>query len=102
MKIENLISKVLFKAAPMLPTEHAELEKGMNLWFDQQKQAVAKKEVANETLNVKDKAFKLLDEWYMRTLFAMAYIFILRWVQDFMNPGDPDDEAPQDILDHRR
>jgi spermidine synthase len=102
MKIENLISKVLFKAAPMLPTEHKELETNMFLWFDQQKQAVEKKIREEQTLNMKDKAFKLLDEWYIRALFAMAYIFIVRWVQDFMNPADPDgDYIQDDILDRK-
>lgn len=102
MKIENLISKVLYKAAPMLPTEHKELEQNMFLWFDQQKQAVEKKVLNNEPLTLKDKAFKLLDEWYLRALFAMSYIFIVRWVADFMNPGEPDEEDERaDILDRR-
>lgn len=92
MRIENLVSKVLFKAAPMSPTEFQDLEQNMALWFDKRKVAVKAKKDANEPLNLMDKGFDLLDQWYMRALFAMAYIFIIRWVQDLMNPGNPDEE----------
>jgi len=108
MKIEKLISKVLYKAAPMEPAEFQDLEMQMSVWFDTQKQSVKQKEIdaakdgKEPIFTLKEKAFKLLDQWYMRALFAAAYIFIIRWVQDFMNPSEPEyDDQPHDFLDSR-
>ena len=110
MKVENFISKVLFKAAPMEPAEYNSLQQDMAVWFSQQKTMVSDKETAAKAadvpvvLTLKDKAFKFIDQWYVRAFFAMAYIFVIRWVQDFINPADPDEEYPEgdDILAPRR
>jgi hypothetical protein len=98
MRIESFISKVLQKAAPMIPSERMEIEDNMSVWFDKAKKAVKQKEVDGEVLSLKDKAFKFLDEWYVRALIAALYIFAIRWVQEFMNP-EPDDDMPHDGFD---
>lgn len=98
MKLPNLISKVLAKAAPMSASEKEEIDHKMNLWFEE-KQAEAKKKQGEspETLSITDKALLFLDEWYLRALFAMAYIWLVRVVQDWMNPADNDEPFEEEV-----
>lgn len=91
MKLPNLISKVLAKAAPMSASEKEEIDHKMNLWFEQKLEETKAKQTAGTELNLMDKGLLLLDEWYLRALFAMAYIWLVRVVQDWMNPADGDE-----------
>lgn len=104
MKIQNLISKVLLKVAPITAPEHDDIQRNMDVWFSKQQEAAKIKKTAlanNEPdaapLTIKDKAILILDEWYVKALFAISFIFIVRYIQDFMNPGDDggEDDYPE-------
>lgn len=96
MKLPNLISKVLAKAAPMSATEKEDIDHKMNLWFEEKLEVSKKKQAENQELSMMDKGMLLLDEWYLRAVFAMAYIYLVRVVQDWMNPGDSDEPFEED------
>lgn len=92
MKLPNLISKVLQKSAPMTPAELNDISTKMEVWFDQKKEAVREKEsLGKEPLTLFDKFFKVIDEWYLRVFFAIAFIWLTRMIQEWMNPGDEED-----------
>jgi len=99
MLVQNFIAKVLHKAAPMEASEFNDLRNEMDVWFDKQFKAVRDKEKDPENiqpLTLKDKVFKAMNQWYVRAVFAALYVFVIRWVQDYINPAEPEyDDLPQ-------
>jgi hypothetical protein len=96
MKLPNLINAVLQKTAPIDPTDLNELTNKAALWYDQNIKEVERKERENLDLELKDKVFKHLDSWYVRIGLAFSFFFIVRFIQNAMNPGD-DEPDPNDM-----
>ena len=84
-----MLYAVLEKTAPMPEQDVLELRNDAQTWYkDQLAEADAKREDPNNVkpLSLKDKAILQCETWYMRTFFAIFYIYLVRLVQDFMNP----------------
>jgi len=96
MKLPNLIKAVLEKTAPIDPTDLNDLSNKSHLWYDQSIKDLEQKERQGTPLDLKDKIFKHLDAWYVRIFLALGYFWIVRFIQDLMNPGDT--ELPPDEL----
>lgn len=96
MKLPNLIREVLHKTAPIDPTDLEDLNRQSALWYDQNIKEVKDKEMREEPLTLKDKIFKHLDAWYTRIGLAIAFFWIVRFIQQIMNPGDSEPEDFQD------
>jgi len=94
MRLPNLIKSVLEKTVDINPTDLNDMINKCHLWYDENVQETEKKEREKEPLTLKDKIFKHLDSWYVRIGLAFSFFVIVRWVQDFMNPGD---DTPNDV-----
>lgn len=93
MKLPNLIREVLAKTAPIDPTDLQELSNKSALWYDQNIKEYEQKEREGVELTLKDKVFKHLDSWYVRIFLAVAFFWIVRFIQDMMNPGDTEPDG---------
>lgn len=96
MKLPNLIRAVLEKAAPVDPADLQDLYKKSAIWYDENLKEMEEKELHGKELTLKDKVFKHLDSWYVRIGLAISYFWILRMIQDAMNPGDTEPD-PNDM-----
>ena len=104
MKLPSLISKVLQKVAPMTTLEHSDISTNMEVWFDKKKEEAQNKKNTEKELNILDKGILMLDEWYMRAIFACLFVYLVRIIQDWMSPADDphDDPEPYDFDEERR
>lgn len=94
MRLPNLIKSVLQKTVDIDPTDLNDMINKCHLWYDENLKEFERKEREKEDLALKDKIFKHLDSWYVRIGLAFSFFVIVRWVQDFMNPGD---DTPHDV-----
>jgi hypothetical protein len=88
MEFPSLINQLLRKAAPTTATENQRINDDCRLWYEGLAKKISDKIKEGGSLNLFEKAFLQLDSWYGRLLLAMSYFFILRFIQDLMNPGD--------------
>jgi hypothetical protein len=99
MKLTKLLTSVLKKTTPMDATDYNELADKSEVWYDKCLAEMKSKVTQNQELNLQDKIFQHLDAWYVRMALAILYFPIVRFIQDFMNPGDG--EADTDVVDNR-
>lgn len=118
MRIYQLFHAIVDKFVPMEEQSKLELQSGALAWYNQHKDNLAviaakNKEAAeyNEAHKndpdfipkpivkpaMKDKIFELLEQWWVRYLIAIAFIFIVPKVKAIINgegsaPGDDDEE----------
>lgn len=100
MRLAQMLYAVLDKTAPMPEQDIVELKNDASLWYKTQLDKAQDKQEQSQELDLKDKAILQAETWYMRTIFAIGYIYLVRVIQDFMNPPKvkyiDDDEEFQD------
>lgn len=99
MELPSLISQLLRKAAPTTATENNRINDDCRLWYEKLVKTAIDKQKEEKPLSLVDKGVLQLDSWYVRLAIAMSYFFILRFIQDLMNPGE--DAAADEINDVR-
>ncbi|MGB4400189.1 MAG: hypothetical protein WBJ10_12535 [Daejeonella sp.] len=100
MKIPQLIYAVIDKVSPMPPADKAQLEKDSDVWFNEQRKLIEDKKAQQLELNLMQKAIDYSEAWWFRTLVALAYIPLIVWIQNIMNPVPYDEQI--DLPDNDR
>jgi hypothetical protein len=107
----------------MSQVESAKLQQDSNNWYTDQMKKLEEKELHNQMvdeaikanidnpefvpsakleLSLQDKVFKILSAWWMRYVFAAAFIFLLPYLKDIINgmssrkDDDEDDDGAMD------
>lgn len=90
MKLLDLIFALVYKYVPIKEQDFAKLKSEAEAdWAE-----VRTDDDAEMTLKAKIK--KLTDKWESRLLMAVSYIFLVRWITDFMNPKTDSEEENED------
>ncbi|MET3979986.1 hypothetical protein ABIB62_002671 [Mucilaginibacter sp. UYP25] len=88
MELPSLINQLLRKAAPTTAMENQRIDDDCKLWYETLAKKIKDKIAKGEKPSIFEMAFQQLDSWYGRLILAMSYFFILRFIQDLMNPAD--------------
>lgn len=119
MRIYELFHSIVNKFVPMEETTKLELQSGALQWYNKNKDDLAIIEAENiqalkyndEHRNdedfqprqlriptMKNKIFQLLEQWWLRYLIALLFIFLVPKVKAFINgePGQTDDDDDDD------
>lgn len=88
MKLNTLIVKVLDKTAPISALEKNDIEKKAGLWYETQVKKYKDAEAEGRDLTMVETVFKHLDDWYSGVALSLAYFWLVRLIQDYINPGD--------------
>lgn len=81
----------------MSPGEKQDIQDKMAAWFDQKVDAAkSKKNVGDKPLNLLDKLLLWSDEWWFRVILAALFVFVVNWIQNFINADEPDEHDLHD------
>jgi hypothetical protein len=90
MRLLDLIFALIFKFVPIKEQDFAKLKSEAEADW-----ATVRTDDEAE-LNLKAKIKKYTDKWESRLIMAISYIFLVRWITDFMNPKDSEEEEKED------
>ena len=121
MRIYELFHAIVDKFVPMDQNTKLELQAGALTWYNKQRESQAILDAKNKEIvarndagrdkegfepeallkpTMKDKIFQLLEQWWVRYIIAIAFIFIVPKVKAIINGetsgGDDDDDEEDD------
>lgn len=86
MRFLDLIFALIFKFVPIKESDFAKLKSEAEADW-----ATVRTDDEAE-LKLKGKVKRFTDKWESRLVMAVSYIFLVRWITDFMNPKDEKEE----------
>lgn len=86
MNLIQLIFELLKSFVPMDPTKRASLQIQGETWY---KELDANPETSNAFLvTLKEHG----EKWFVQVGFAISYIFLSKFIHDFLNPSEEEEE----------
>lgn len=104
MRILDFLFSVVEKFSPMSTTDRVELRDDAARDYQQIKDTILDKDktkppkIEPVKMDIKQKVVYYSEAWYVRLGLALAFIWVVRAIQDFMNPKKDDDDDDDDDL----
>lgn len=81
----------------MSVSETNDIQTNAQIWYEKHLEQATSKKTQGQKPSIVELIVWHADQWYIRALFPLLHLWLVRLAQDIMNPGDEDPEDPEPL-----